>query len=219
MSAQGAGRGGAERISAPPLPPPPPPLPLPAPAPARPSQRGEMAAGAGLNIQLLLQAAEYLERRERGTGTPPAPELSLLRPGPVLTGGPRLCLRRSRAWLRFVVAGEGRGGPAAPRQGQEERRWQQVTAGTGAGVGGAAGNGGSSAGGQAVPRPGAVGLGRCGVLGAGRESLGTERLGPVRSCRRRARGGCYRFGGSGKALMSQGVGWAGHRLAPAGMGQ
>lgn len=43
-----------------------------APGPARPSQRGEMAAGGGLNIQMLLEAAEYLERRERGAGyTPP----------------------------------------------------------------------------------------------------------------------------------------------------
>uniref|UniRef100_A0A8B9NHK5 MAX dimerization protein 1 n=1 Tax=Accipiter nisus TaxID=211598 RepID=A0A8B9NHK5_9AVES len=56
----GGGRGGRARRTDGPAP-----TTTAAPGPARPSQRGEMAAGGGLNIQMLLEAAEYLERRER----------------------------------------------------------------------------------------------------------------------------------------------------------
>lgn len=94
-----------------------------------------MAAPPRLGIQMLLEAAEFLERRERGTPRPPSVF-------PVPPAGPRgdprppLCLRRSRARLRLAAARrEGRGGPAAPRQGPEERRRRQVTAAPG-GAGG-----------------------------------------------------------------------------------
>lgn len=73
-----------------------------------------------------------------GSEVLPAPPLV----PPVRPAGPRgdprppLCLCRSRARLRLAMARrEGRGGPAAPRQGPEERRQRQVTAAPG-GAGG-----------------------------------------------------------------------------------
>lgn len=122
-----AGRGGQTA-------PPPPALRSPPPLPARRSRSGapsaDMAACGGLSIQLLLEAADYLERRERGiAGSPPGPARCPLRRARC-DRRPRLCLRRSRARLRLAAARrEGRGGPAAPSQGQEERRRQQVPAG------------------------------------------------------------------------------------------
>lgn len=81
---------------------------------------GDDGSGVGSSIGLLLEAAEYLERRERGTGTPPFPPRHL--PVPPGAARSRCVPTEAEHGYASLLPGAGRARRESPRRRGKGRR-------------------------------------------------------------------------------------------------